>query len=184
MSFQSTKLAFVFPRVTNSIATLVLNKAWQADRIVSWRNAMRLITSGRAEMVECHDGKVIRTVSRVYDMPAVIRMLTGRITSGNKVRLNKHNLWCRDKGRCQYCDQALPKTSMTYDHVMPKSRGGKTTWGNIVLSCVSCNQKKGNRTPTEAGMRLAIEPRAPAKTQMIRSASQGVEAWMRYCGEK
>lgn len=166
------------------MSTLVLNKAWQADRIVSWQDAMCLIVSGRAEVVEHYTDKIIRTVSRVYNMPSVVRMLSGRIVACSRIRLNRNNLWYRDAGRCQYCDQTVSKASMTFDHVLPRSRGGKTSWDNIVLSCSPCNLRKGNRTPQEAGMSLTVKPSAPRKNQLLRSVSQDCKVWhwQRYCG--
>jgi len=164
------------------MSTLVLNRAWQADRVVSWQEAMRLIFSGRAEVIENHSDKFVKTVSRVLHTPAVIRMLVGRIVKNDKIRLSRRRVWMRDNGVCQYCSQSVPVSSMTYDHVLPRSRGGKTTWDNIVLSCSPCNLRKGNKTPQEAGMTLLKHPTAPKKIHLLRGASQDCIIWQRYCG--
>ena len=162
------------------MTTLVLNKAWQADRVVSWQDAMCLIVSGRAEVVEYYADKIIRTVTRVYNMPSVVRMFSGRIVPCSRVRLNRHNVWYRDGGRCQYCNQAVSKATMTYDHVLPRSRGGKTSWDNIVLSCSPCNRKKGDRTPEEANMTLRCKPNSPRKEQILRNSIQSTGQWKNW----
>lgn len=162
------------------MSTLVLNRVWQIDRIVSWQSAMRLLISGRAEVIESHSDEFIRTVTMIFQVPSVIRMLSGRVQTPNRVRLNKHAVWNRDKGQCQYCERNVAREDMTYDHVLPRSRGGKTVWSNIVLSCESCNQAKGDRTPSEAGMKLAAVPKIPRKDQLLRSMIQGSETWRKY----
>jgi 5-methylcytosine-specific restriction endonuclease McrA len=164
------------------MSTLVLNRAWQADRVVSWQEAMRLIFSGRAEVVENHNDRFVKTVTRVFHTPAVIRMLVGQIIKNDRIKLSRRRVWIRDNGKCQYCNQAVSMTSMTYDHVLPRSRGGKTTWDNIVLACSSCNLGKGDKTPNEAGMALVKRPAAPRKIHLLRSASQDCAIWQRYCG--
>jgi len=161
------------------MSTLVLNRAWEIERIVTWQAAMRLSYTGRAEEVEYHKNKFIHTVSRRFQAPAVIRMLSGKIMKNDRVRLSRRNVWARDKGLCQYCNQTVTVTSMTYDHVLPRSRGGKTTWDNIVLSCSVCNAFKGNKTPHEAGMKPQ-KPVAPRKSLLVRNEIAGCETWRKY----
>ena len=79
------------------------------------------------------------------------------------IKFSRHNVWARDGGRCQYCGARVHRDEFTYDHVVPRARGGKTEWANVVVSCVPCNQKKGGRTPEQAGMALRSMPVRPKK---------------------
>ncbi len=83
-------------------------------------------------------------------MPRVIRLLAYDRLPKQTVRFNRRNLFARDNNRCQYCGKRFPTSELSLDHVVPRSRGGDTTWENIVCSCVACNVRKGGRTPTSA----------------------------------
>ncbi len=143
--------------------TLVLNSAYMPINRVSWMEAITAIYTGRAEVVNTYPDRLIRSAYETFQMPSVIRFLTRAIFKKRKVRFNRHNVWLRDKGLCQYCGERLSKTEYTYDHVIPQSRGGKTTWTNIVCACMACNLKKANRTPEEAQMRLRHKPKTPVQ---------------------
>jgi 5-methylcytosine-specific restriction endonuclease McrA len=147
---------------------LVLSVAWEPLYKSDWMRAMTDIISGRAEIVQCHETLQVRSVSSVWKIPRVIRMLTGYVRAKQSkrvpllgMRLTKRNVWLRDEGKCQYCSTILTPQQATVDHVMPKSRGGEHSWRNLVLACSPCNLRKGSRTPTEAGMPLAKEPKQP-----------------------
>lgn len=144
------------------IQTLVLNKNWQATRVAPWEEAFTLIFSGRAEIIEEHNEK-IRTINHEFKIPSVIRMIKGANFEKSKFRFSKKNVFARDQGMCQYCSKQLTMESCTFDHVFPKSRGGKTVWENIVLACRPCNQKKAAKTPDEARMNLITKPISPKK---------------------
>jgi 5-methylcytosine-specific restriction endonuclease McrA len=142
--------------------TLVLNDSFMPINRVSWKRAITWVVTGRAQIVEEYEGRVIRSPSQVFPMPSVVRFLhrvVGLFRKG--VKFNRKNVWLRDKGRCQYCGTKVSQSEFTFDHVMPRDRGGTTKWGNIVVSCMNCNQKKGNRTPEQAKMRLRIRPIRP-----------------------
>jgi 5-methylcytosine-specific restriction endonuclease McrA len=94
-------------------------------------------------------------------VPAVILTRRKVTTRQNGVRFSKVNVCVRDHFSCQYCGEQLPMSDLNYDHVIPKSRGGKTTWTNISMACYTCNERKGNRTPEEAGMPLLSTPVKP-----------------------
>jgi 5-methylcytosine-specific restriction endonuclease McrA len=85
-----------------------------------------------------------------------------------RVQFNRRNLFARDENRCQYCGRRFPTTELSLDHVVPRSQGGRTTWGNVVCACTSCNKRKGGRTPSEASMRLVKLPREPRRSPVIR----------------
>ena len=140
--------------------TLILTQGYMPHRIVDWKKAITMSFTGKVEVVETYD-EVIRSVSRAFDMPAVVR-LTRPIRRGRaKVRFSRLHVLLRDEHRCQYCGGRFDARDLTLDHVVPRSRGGTTTWTNIVTACVPCNSSKGNRTPREAGMKLRAEPVRP-----------------------
>ena len=173
--------------MTTATRTLVLDSSYNPHRIVSWQRAAQLLHDGRAEVVELYD-EVMRSISRevaktlqlskamrtwfemgvdsddsdmlVVKMPAVIRLL-GVLGRKKAVKFSRINVLTRDGFRCQYCGDKKPVAELNYDHVVPRSRGGKTCWENIVMSCFKCNGTKRNRTPEEAGMKLLSKPVRP-----------------------
>ncbi len=141
--------------------TLVLSAAWEPMERVSWQRAMTLWVTGRVEIVEEYEDRVVRTVSVQLPMPSVVRFVRALRRHRPGVKFSRENVYARDKGRCQYCGHRVPRHLATYDHVVPRSRGGLTRWDNIVIACLPCNQRKGNRTPEDARMRLMSEPVKP-----------------------
>ena len=142
--------------------TLVLNSSYMPIDRISWRDALSRILTGRAEVVEEYEGWTVCSPSTVFKVPSIIRFLgkvAGLFRKG--VRFNRHNVYLRDKGRCGYCGLRVSRSSFTYDHVVPRHQGGKTTWTNVVVSCLPCNQEKSNRTPRQAGMVLKTKPHRP-----------------------
>nr|HEX4318590.1 HNH endonuclease [Kofleriaceae bacterium] len=99
------------------------------------------------------------------------------------VKFSRVNIYARDRYRCQYCGQTCTTNELTYDHVVPRSRGGRTTWENIVAACYVCNRRKANRTPAEAGMKLLAQPVRPTwmpAVQIRVSAQSMPDAWRDY----
>ena len=141
--------------------TLVLNSAYMPIDRVPWDEAFVACFTGRAEVVDTYPDRLIRSAYETFEMPSIIRFITRAVFKKRKVRFNRHNVWLRDRGTCQYCSIRLKKAEFTYDHVTPQSRGGKTVWTNIVCSCMACNLKKANKTPDEAKMRLRKKPVIP-----------------------
>jgi 5-methylcytosine-specific restriction endonuclease McrA len=129
-------------------------------QIMSWQDAISDVYLGRVVPVVNYDAEA-RSPSTVMKIPAVVRIprATGTIKRG--IKFSKLNIAARDKYRCQYCLAKLPLSKITYDHVFPKSRGGETTWDNVVSACSACNARKDNKTPEEAGMLLHTVPRRP-----------------------
>ncbi|MEM9191796.1 MAG: HNH endonuclease [Myxococcota bacterium] len=140
--------------------TLVLDQGYQPHRIVSWQRAVLMLFDGKVEVVEEYD-EDIRSVSITIKMPAVVRMLSAIRLRKRPIKFSRLNVATRDNFQCQYCDIKLPLRRLTYDHVKPRSQGGRTTWENIVMACYQCNERKGNRTPRQANMRLRKEPIKP-----------------------
>jgi len=141
--------------------TLVLSRTWEVDRVVGWEEAMSLLIAGRVEIVEEYDDRFVRSVSVTFNMPSVVRFISGLRFRNGKVKFSRQNVYSRDKGRCQYCGVHVPRHESTFDHVIPRCKGGKTTWENIVIACLPCNQKKGGRTPKEARMPTRTKPVRP-----------------------
>ncbi len=158
---------------------LVLNANFEPLNVCSTARAMGLILVGKAEIIQNGRG-VIRTPTRTYERPSVIRLQYMVHRPRPRVRLNKREIFRRDGYRCQYCGRV--SAHLTLDHVVPKNRGGKYTWDNLVSACPQCNRRKGNRTPKEAGMklrRLPAEPRATALYLYGHYLKQN-EEWARY----
>jgi len=143
--------------------TLVLNPSYQPVARISWQRAVTLLFLGTVEIVESYEDRTVRSVSFEVRMPSVIRFF--RVVTRRKpaIRFSRENVHARDNGRCQYCRTRITRADATYDHVVPRSQGGKTNWENIVIACVGCNQRKGGRTPEQAGMRLSTAPVRPTK---------------------
>jgi 5-methylcytosine-specific restriction endonuclease McrA len=146
--------------------TLVLDQSYQPHRVVSWQRAVTMLFQGKVEVLEEYD-EDIRSVSITIRMPAVIRLLRRVIGRKKAVKFSRINVATRDDFRCQYCHAKHPLSKLTYDHVVPRARGGKTTWENIVMACYGCNEKKADRTPRQAGMRLRKEPVKPKSLPVV-----------------
>lgn len=142
--------------------TLILSAAWEPMEIVSWQRAMTLVFMNKVEIVEEYEDKAIRTVSIELKMPSVVRFVRALKNRKRAIKFSRQNVWARDKGRCQYCNVKTPRHEATYDHVLPRAQSGLTRWENVVIACVTCNQKKGNRTPEQARMKLLSIPVKPA----------------------
>lgn len=142
--------------------TLVLNSAYIAIDRITWQEAVANIFTGRAEVVEEYEDWTVRSPSVEMRVPSIIRFL-GKVIGlfRRGPRFNRRNVYLRDKGTCQYCGSLVSKAEFTYDHVVPRCQGGKTTWSNVVISCVGCNQRKSDKTPSQAGMRLRAKPTKP-----------------------
>jgi 5-methylcytosine-specific restriction endonuclease McrA len=138
---------------------LVLNSSYEALSVTSLRRAVRLIFAGKAELIE--GAGTLRSTRIEIRLPSVIRMLYYVARSRHRVGLSKKNLLLRDDYRCQYCSVRLGANA-TVDHVVPRARGGLSAWNNLVACCVTCNQRKRDRTPDEARMTLTRRPKEPS----------------------
>lgn len=162
--------------------TLLLSQSYEPIKVISWQRAITLLTLGKIEVVEEYDREV-RAVSVVLRTPAVVRLLRAFRRHQKPVKFSRVNIYTRDKHRCQYCGCKAAVADLTYDHVVPRSQGGQTTWTNIVTCCYECNRTKANRTPQQAGMRLLSEPVQPRwiPAVTIRLSTRSVpEAWQDY----
>ncbi|MFA3781888.1 HNH endonuclease [Melioribacteraceae bacterium 4301-Me] len=122
---------------------------------------------GKAELVANNDHKKVRSVKVSYPWPSVIRLNEYVRLPFQKIILTRRNILKRDGHRCAYCGRGdLP---LTIDHIIPKSKGGDESWENLVAACIVCNNKKGDRTPEEANMKLLIKPYTPNHIMFIRN---------------
>lgn len=141
-----------------NISVLKLNQNYEPVEIINWKDAIKLIFLNKAEAVKEYEYR-IHSPNLSLNIPAVIRLFKQFKRPRKKIRFNKRNVFIRDHYSCQYCGLEVEK--LTIDHILPRSRNGKTEWKNTVTCCVSCNKKKKNRTPIEAGMTLQKIPIEP-----------------------
>ena len=148
-------------------AVIVLNAGYEFMGLVSWRKAMTLLFSGKVEVLKESD-KVVRTVSKSFRIPAVIRLLKFiRQIYRREVPFSRKNVLTRDSCVCQYCGDGFASNELTVDHIIPKVQGGQNRWNNVVACCRVCNVKKGGRTPRQAGMTLVRQPFKPTIMEFL-----------------
>ncbi|MBI5381204.1 MAG: HNH endonuclease [Opitutae bacterium] len=163
---------------------LVLNRLWQAVNVIGARRAFALLARGHAHVVHPDDDEfrvfslldwmdfscsnpplsaveTVHTPSRTIRLPRVILLTFFDKLPCKELKLTRNNVFERDKCICQYCGDRFEREELNLDHVIPRDHGGKTTWENIVCSCIACNTRKANRLPHEAGMRLIRKPVRP-----------------------
>lgn len=143
--------------------TLLLDCNYFPVKIINWQKAMVLLVTSRAEVVDEYADRQIRSVSKSFKLPKVLRLYGSHRLSFH-VKFTRMNVFYRDRFSCQYCHLQLPATDLTFDHVIPVSKGGKTSWDNVVSCCRECNSKKGSLTLLEAGFKLTKKPRRPKWT--------------------
>ena len=175
-----------------SYQTLVLNRLWQAVNVIGVERAFSLLALDHAQVIYAEDGsfrvfdaaswfehskdvesipgaRVVRTVNQSVIVPSVLLLKGFDRILLQEMKFNRQNLLERDDHSCQYCGKNLPNKELNMDHVIPRDRGGGTSWENVVISCIRCNSKKSNRLPKEAGMRLLKEPKRPPRRPFMTS---------------
>jgi 5-methylcytosine-specific restriction endonuclease McrA len=168
------------PGALRSGRVLVLNATFEPINVCTIRRAAVLVLKAKAEMVE-RAGGPLRSERLSLDRPTVIRLITYvRVPrDAHRRKITRKAVLARDSWTCQYCGSRKP--GLTVDHVIPRSRGGKSVWENIVASCAACNRRKGNRLPREVKMHPRTRPKAPGPTVFIRIASPTIpHAWQPY----
>lgn len=166
--------------------TLVLNAGYEPMQLISWQRALCLVLANKAEIVAQYDS-VVRSVSRTMQLPSVVRLLryVQTVSRLGFVRCSRKNVLLRDRYQCQYCSIKCRAAAITIDHIVPRSRGGKTTWTNVVAACNQCNRRKGSRSPEAAGLSLIRQPKRPSWREMINDVEQyslhdDRQDWMPY----
>ena len=182
--------------------TLVLNKGWFAIDTTSVRHALGMLYSGAAKAirpetyeVHCFDTwadiavlpeePCVRTVSLRIRIPEVIVLTRYDRVPTFHVPFSRRNLYRRDKYTCQYCGGRPGSQELSVDHVMPQSRGGRSDWNNCVLACTSCNHRKANCTPQEAGMKILKLPKAPSWSPLLEVPVARVrQSWEKFVSDR
>lgn len=196
----ATHPAMQMPTVLSQPA-LVLNHSWTATHTVSVRHALRLMFTGAAKAVqpetyETHgfeswaelavlpDEPCIRTVRLRIRVPEVIVLDHHAVTPKPTAVFSRRNLFRRDHNTCQYCGRRPGTAELSIDHVLPRSRGGRSSWENCVLACMPCNRKKHNRTPDEAHMRMLKKPEKPRWSPFLEIPVARVrQSWQHFVSD-
>jgi 5-methylcytosine-specific restriction endonuclease McrA len=158
-------------------SVLVLNRAFFPVHVTTARRGLCLLYAGLAQAINAQyemfdypswsalsvgeGDEAVGLVGRAMKVPRVLVLVAYDRVPRRTVRFSRRNVFIRDGGTCQYCGRAFPTSELNLDHVIPRSRGGKTAWDNIVCSCVPCNKRKGGNPPEQAGMRLVSNPAPP-----------------------
>lgn len=181
---------------------LVLNRFWQPIQTCSARRAVKLLCMGHAQVVQTdgeerfrtHDLKswvehssgaledLIHSVRLALRVPRIIVLALYDKLPRMEVRFTRRNVFLRDKFTCQYCAKGFSEPDLNLDHVMPRDKGGRTTWDNIVTSCIRCNTRKANKLPHEANMFPLRKPVAPRWRPMFGLRDHGGpdESWRHF----
>jgi len=162
---------------------LFLDVDWQRLRVEPWTRAITDLFLGKVEVIEYSRDRTIKGVTRHVPMPAVVRVLRRFRRDRQAIRFSRVNVYTRDGFACQYCGARMATEELTFDHVVPRAAGGRTTWENIVTCCVPCNRAKANRTPEQARMPLRRRPAKPRylPTVTVRMDRRQVpEEWRPY----
>ncbi len=190
-----------------SASVLVLNRLYLAVHVVSVRRALCLLVRDLAEVIHLEEGRFanydfqswreiselrgscrhphedwIRAVNFDLQVPRVIRLLAFDRLPKRELHLSRRNVLARDGNRCQYCARHLPVHQLSIDHVIPRSRGGITSWENVVCACLACNIRKGGRTPHEARMKLVRRPGKPKRNPLLAMKLENpkYESWRNW----
>jgi len=172
---------------------LVLNKLYMAVRVISARRAFTMLWSDLAEVIQVENGQYhsysfnnwaelaeyqrtfeaarhdwVQTVRLEIAIPRVIRLLGYDRLPAQTVKLNRRNLFARDRNICQYCGRHFTTSELSIDHVLPRSLGGGDSWENLVCACIRCNARKGGRTPDQAHMKLVKKPMMPKRNPLVQ----------------
>jgi len=161
---------------------LVLNATYEPVNVCVARRAIVLILKGLALAEEESNG-VLRSASFVMPVPSVIRLLEYRRIPHPARALSRKNILLRDRHTCQYCARVLSSPELTLDHIIPRSQGGKSAWENLAACCHACNNRKGDRTPEEAGMKLLRQPRSfnlHTSRHLLRLMAHSDMQWRKY----
>jgi 5-methylcytosine-specific restriction endonuclease McrA len=141
-------------------STLLLSATYEPIKVISWKKAVVLTFLDKVDVLEEYTREV-HSPTTALRLPAVVKLHRYVKNLPRRVKFSRQNLYQRDAYTCQYCHKEHPSSQLTYDHVLPRSRGGQTSWTNVVTACIRCNLKKGNKLPNQANLKLLKEPREP-----------------------
>ena len=148
---------------------LLLNASYEPLTVVTMARAVKLLLRGRVEAVSA-EHVTVSSAAQTLAVPQVLRLkIYARVPHRRTPAWTRSGVFERDDFTCAYCGRRHAGRDLTVDHLIPASQGGASTWGNTVAACARCNQRKANRTPHEAGMKLLIEPKTPRTSYLIAS---------------
>jgi 5-methylcytosine-specific restriction endonuclease McrA len=159
---------------------LVLDSSYRPIKQVSWQKAMVMYFQDKIEVVREYEDTWINSPRQKFKLPAVIRLVNYIFKLPWGVKLTRTNLFVRDRGQCQYCHKKLNKSRFTIDHVIPRSKGGKTDWDNLVISCARCNTKKGDSLLKDINFKLNTHPSQPKNNFFMVIADETPESWLDF----
>jgi 5-methylcytosine-specific restriction endonuclease McrA len=189
---------------------LVLNRLYMAVRVISAKRAFVMLAKDLAEVISVEEGRYVnydfsswqeisqlqrefeherhdwvRTVRFDLAVPRIVRLLGYDRLPREDVKLNRRNLFARDRNQCQYCGKHFPTSDLSIDHVLPRTQGGGESWENLVCACIWCNAKKGGRTPEQASMKLIRPSKRPKRNPLItlRLGSEKYQSWKAFLDE-
>jgi 5-methylcytosine-specific restriction endonuclease McrA len=163
--------------------TLMLDAAFRPIRDIHWTRAVALDLQNKVTVVETYD-RVVRSPSIEMLLPAVVALKHYNRHHPYRIRFSKRNVILRDGCQCQYCGKVFPASELTIDHILPRSRGGRSTWENVVTACGKCNAQKGDSTPQEARMPLLSTPTRPIALSRSKAALHRIpHQWREYIVE-
>jgi 5-methylcytosine-specific restriction endonuclease McrA len=180
---------------------LVLNRVFQAVQITSVRRAFTLLYKGQVRAVDSEyrtydfdnwadipvqpSDHYVTTPTRIILIPHVVQLLLFDRLPRQEVKFSRGNIYLRDHNRCQYCGRKFPASELSLDHVVPISRGGKSTWENVVCSCLPCNVRKGNKLLNESEIRLIRQPLRPKwhPLHRLQGRSSFPDIWKNFLDE-
>lgn len=188
--------------MTTNAQVLVLNRGFQPVAVAGVKRAFGLLYEGTARALdeeyrsfdfeswaelgaEAGDD-VIHTVDRALKVPRIVVLQTLDRMPRTRIRFSRQNIYLRDSFTCQYCTKVFPRHQLNLDHVNPRSQGGKTSWENVVCSCVPCNLTKGGRTPEQAGMKLLRQPKKPTWNLLVpkKGSLRSYKEWLPFLDPK
>lgn len=167
--------------------TLMLTPWMAPHEIIPWQRAVVLVWLGKVDVLEHYD-ELLASPSWSLQAPAVVRLRKAvRASKPSLVRFTRRNVYARDDYTCQYCGMRKQGRGLSFDHVVPRVKGGQTIWDNIVTACHACNDRKGGRSPDEAGMKLLRKPFRPKALPISTPPGLDVgsdlpQPWQVYCG--
>lgn len=159
---------------------LVLDASYRPIKQISWQKAMILFFQDKIEVIREYDDTWINSPSKKFKLPSVIRLINYIFKLPWGIKLTRTNIFIRDLGRCQYCDKRLSKGRFTIDHVIPRSKGGKTAWENLVTSCGRCNTHKGDSLLKDIDFMLKKTPVQPKNIFFVSTLDETPQSWIDF----
>jgi 5-methylcytosine-specific restriction endonuclease McrA len=161
----------------NMSPVLLLDASYRPIKEISWKKAMTLFFQEKIEIIKEYENMWIKSPKKSYKVPAVVRLVNFIFKYPFGVKLTRYNIFIRDMGQCQYCSKKLNKKRFTVDHVIPKSKGGESSWENLVACCHKCNSLKGDTLLGNSGLNLKNKPTQPRINPLSRTWEEIPPQW-------